>query len=377
MKSLLCFTVLCASLLLLSCTGQPTEKTFLFVGSYTDNAPDTGIYVFEFDENTGDLALRSSVADVLNPSFLTISADGKYVYACSDSEKRDASKVLAFAFDKETATLKALNSVPSGGENPVYVATTANGKFVAVGNYTGGSAAVCATNADGSLQPAQQIVAFEGTGPVTHRQEKAHIHAAVFSPDDKFLLLPDLGADKIRVLPFSQQAELPLTIDTAFDITTTPGSGPRHIAFHPNGKWLYNAEELSGMVAVYAYAAGKATLLQRIFAYSKKQEVYNSADIHLSPDGKFLYVSNRWEDENTIAIFAVDSTSSKLTFVAHQSTLGKHPRNFALSFSGKYLLVANMHSNEIVVFSRDSATGLLTDTGKRVKVANPSCLQFK
>lgn len=347
------------------------------MGSYTNNIPDTGIYVLLFDEETGSLQVTSKVGNIINPSFLTVTEKGKILFACSDVSDSLNAEVHAFAFDANAGELTRVNSVSSRGENPVYVSLPTEEQHVAVANYTSGSAAVLRLSSTGAFTDTASSMRFFGTGPNTNRQEKSHIHGAFFSPDNRFLLLPDLGADRIWVLQYRPNEIPALVHDSAQDITNVPGSGPRHLVFHPKGNWLYVVEELSGTVAVFSFVNGQATPVQRVFAYSKQQEVYNSGDIHFSPDGKFLYVSNRWDKENTLAIFAVDSQTGHAALVGHQSTLGEHPRNFAISPSGKFLLVANMHSNEIVVFERNLETGLLRDTGKRYAVANPSCLQFK
>lgn len=188
---------------------------------------------------------------------------------------------------------------------------------------------------------------------------------------------PDLGADKIRVFRFNPQDEQPLKPMEQNDFTAVPGSGPRHFTFHPNRRFAYCIEELSGTVSVFHYAEGKLDSIQRIFSYSKWQEEYNSADIHVSPDGLFLYASNRWDHENTISIFSINQDNGTLTLIGHQFTYGDHPRNFTLDPTGHFLIVANQVTNNIVVFKRDLKTGLLSKTGKEIKVPGPSCLQMR
>jgi 6-phosphogluconolactonase len=186
-----------------------------------------------------------------------------------------------------------------------------------------------------------------------------------------------LGADKIRAFKFDQQKKEPLIALDNYDYTAFPGSGPRHFTFHPNNKFAYCIEELSGTITSFKYDSGKLDSIQRIFSYSKLQEEYNSADIHISPDGVFLYASNRWDNENTISIFSINKDNGRLTLIGHQSTYGDHPRNFTLDPTGNFLIVANQVTNNIVVFKRDIKTGLLTKTGKEIKVPSPSCLKMR
>lgn len=356
--------------------GQES-KTYLFVGTYTDGKPDKGIYIYEFNSKTGKLKKVSTGDSITNPSFLTLSPNGSFIYACTDTKLPNAGSVTAFKFDSITGSFTFINKQKSGGENPVYLTTSKNNEFVINGNYTEGTVSVFTTNPDGSLNPFKQLIQFEGSSSNTRRQDKAHIHACIFSPDFEFVFFPDLGADKIRVFKFDLEKEEPLIAIDNYDYTAVPGSGPRHFTFHPNNKFAYCIEELSGTITSFKYESGKLDSIQRIFSYSKLQEEYNSADIHISPDGLFLYASNRWENENTISIFSINNDNGKLTLVGHQSTYGDHPRNFTIDPTGNFLIVANQVSNNIVVFKRDINTGLLTKTGKEIKVPRPSCLKMR
>ncbi|HEX2536349.1 MAG TPA: lactonase family protein, partial [Chitinophagaceae bacterium] len=229
---------------------------------------------------------------------------------------------------------------------------------------------------DGSLQPYVQLVQHEGTGANKERQEKAHVHATVLSPDQRYVYVPDLGMDKVMAYRFQPAAEKPLQPAQPVFVRSEPGSGPRHFTFHPNGKWAYLVEELTGTVVAYRYANGKLTSLDRKATHPNTYTgAKGSADIHVSPDGRFLYASNRG-DANTLAIFAIDSRTGKLTLKGYQPTLGVHPRNFAIDPSGNFLLVANRDSNAIVVFRRNPKTGLLRATGKTIEVPSPVCLKL-
>lgn len=359
------------------CAFGQFSKTYLFVGTYTDGKPDKGIYIYEFNSKTGNLKKVFSGQNITNPSFLTLSPSGHYVYACTETKLPQEGSVSAFKFDSVRGSLTFLNKQKSRGENPVYLITSRNNEFVVNGNYTEGTVSVFKTNPDGSLNPSSQTIQFQGSGPNDRRQDKAHIHATVFSPDFEYIFFPDLGADKIRVFKFSLQDAQPLKALENYDFTTVSGSGPRHFTFHPNNHFAYCIEELSGTVTSFNYENGKLDSIQRIFSYSKLQDEYNSADIHISPDGLFLYASNRWDNENTISIFSINQNSGKLTLIGHQSTYGDHPRNFTLDPTGNFLIVANQVTNNIIVFKRDVKTGLLTKTGAEIKVPRPSCLQIR
>jgi 6-phosphogluconolactonase (cycloisomerase 2 family) len=358
--------------------AQHKSKTYLFVGSYTGGKPDRGIYVYSFRPCSGKLEELGAAYDVVNPSFITLSPDGQYLYACADTQLPDTGSVIAFKIDSVRGILHFINRQPSGGDNPVYVSVDRSNKYIVNANYTGGSVSAYTLNEDGSLNPYVQMIPFEGSSVMPKRQESSHIHAAVFSPRCDYVFLPDLGADKIHVFKFDPSKAQPLIPAEANDVHAVAGSGPRHFTFHPNGKFAYCIEELSGTVVAYAYHEGRLDSLQRVFGYSRVQESsYGGADIHISPDGRFLYSSNRWEDENTLAMFAIDQQTGKLGLLGHQKTYGDHPRNFTIDPTGKYLLVANMLTNNIVVFKRNMKTGLLKKTKTEVRVPSPSCLQMR
>lgn len=356
---------------------QSKQATYLFVGTYTGGTPDKGIYVYRFNTKTGRLHPVSTTQDITNPSYLTLAPDGLHLYACTDTKMPNAGSVTAFAFDPHRGTLTLLNKQPSGGENPVYLAVDKTGKFVVNGNYTEGTLSVFPIQGDGSVGAYVQRFAFQDSSIIQSRQEKAHIHSTVFSPGNDYVFAPDLGSDKIRVFHFDGGNSKPLTLKEGLTVKTVLGSGPRHFAFHPNEQFAYCMEELSGMVSAYTYHNGKLDPIQRIFSYSKIREEYNSADIHISPDGLFLYTSNRLDGENTISIFSIDAKTGMLTLIGHQSTLGDHPRNFTLDPTGKFLLVANQVTGNIVVFKRNPKTGLLKKKRREVQVFQPSCLQMK
>ena len=355
--------------------SQAQHKTLLFAGSYTGGKPDKGIYIFQFDTKTGSLNPVSNAENVINPSFITISPNGQYLYACSETSLPTEGSISAFKI--ESGKLTFINKQPSGGENPAHLTTDKSGKFVIAGNYSGGSVVVMTTNQDGSLNPYNQLIKFEDSSINKERQEKSHIHQVVFSPQQNFVFLPDLGADKIRAFRFDSKNTKPLVSADDLTVKATLGSGPRHFTFHPNQKYGYCIEELSGTVSAYSYKNGKLNAFQKIFSCSKIKETYACADIHISPDGLFLYASNRGDGENTISIFSIDQTNGKLKLLGHESTYGKTPRNFTIDPSGQFLLVANQTTGNVVVFSRNKKTGLLTKLKDEINVPNVSCLRMR
>ncbi len=364
-------------LLSLSTIAAPAQKpsvTYLFVGTYTDGKPDKGIYIYRFNTKTGRLKKTGNTLNITNPSYLDISPNGQFVYSCTDTRMSTSGSVSAFRVDSLRGKLSFINKQSAGAANPVYLSVHRSNKFIVNGSYTEASVTVFTANDDGSLNPYTQLLKFSDSSIIKGRQDEAHVHSAVFSPANDYLFLPDLGADKIRIFKFDASQAGPLKHKE--DHKSVPGSGPRHFTFHPNLPFAYCIEELSGMVSAYAYNDGQLQDIQRIFSHSQEYGSYSGADIHISPDGRFLYASNRG-DENRIAIFSIDQNKGTLGLVGHQSTYGNHPRNFTLDPSGQFLLVANQYSNNIVVFKRDNKTGLLNRVGREIKVPSPSCLKMR
>lgn len=369
MKKNLLFIFLCCSLF-----AAAQKQQYLLVGTYT-NGKSEGIYVYKFNTATGDNSFVS-VAKTSNPSFLAVSPNKKFVYAVNENADSTmhtvGGNISAFKFNAATGTLTEINKQPSGGKHPCYVAIDKTGKWVFAGNYTSGTIGLLHTNTDGSLDTLKQIIQHEGNGPNKQRQLGPHVHSTVLSADNKFLYVPDLGIDKVMVYAFDNAKGI---LKESSSAASEPGNGPRHFDFAPNNKFAYLMEEMTGTVVSYKINNGKLIFNQRISALPAGfNGKIGSADIHISPDGKFLYCSNRG-DANTISIFAVHPTDGKLTLLGHQPTLGKTPRNFNFDPSGNFLLVANQDGN-IVIFKRNKQTGLLTDTGKRIDVPNPVCLKW-
>lgn len=371
MKKLLVLTVTICSWL-----HFYSQNTYAFFGSFNRDKDTEGLYVYELDTLSGKLSKITSYARILNPSFLTVSSDGKYVFACTESKTKNGGSVSSFAFNQKNKSLTFINKQKSGGENPVYITTHKNGKWLVNGNYSEGSVSVYPISENGKIEPYVQNFQFSEGSVDPGRQERAHIHSTVFSPDFNYLFLPDLGADKIRAYEFNSDQNEPLKTAEVPFTKTTLGSGPRHLTFHPNGKYAYCIEEMGGAVSVYSYDNGKLNAVQRINTHSEKyKEDFESSDVHISPDGKFLYASNRGV-ENNIALFSIQNDGTLKT-VGYQSIKGKHPRVFGLDPSGKFLIATNAQSGTVVVFKRNPETGLLKKVGKKIKIKSVSCVQIR
>lgn len=353
-----------------------SQNTYVFFGSFNCDKTTEGIYVYQLDTIKGKLSKVSSVKDILNPSFLTLSPDGRYLFSCTESKTQNAGSVSSFEFNAKEGKLSFLNSQKSGGENPVYVSVHKSGKWLVNGNYTEGSVSVYPISENGTINPAVQNFQFLEGSINKGRQDRAHIHSAVFSPDFNHIFFADLGADKIRAYKFDSEKNQPLQMSSQPYIKTSLGSGPRHFTFHPNGKFAYCIEEMGGAVDVYRYENSNLESIQRINTHKgQHQEEYESSDIHISPDGRFLYASNRGT-ENNMVIFSIQEDGTLKT-VGYQPTLGKQLRVFDIDETGKFLIVANAASGDVIVFKRDAATGLLKKAGKKIKITGVSSVKIK
>jgi 6-phosphogluconolactonase len=366
--------ILCMLFLFSSILAQKSNEYHLLIGTYSNKDNSNGIYVYRFNTESGAFKMAQPVTSSVNASYLAISADRKNVYAVSEAGEGKGS-ANAYTFNPGTGALKFVNSVRSEGDHPCYISVDDQKKFVFVGNYSGGNLLSIPLNTDGSFRKDVQNIQHQGSSVVKERQEKAHVHSVVLSPDGRYLLVPDLGADK--VFQYFVDVTKPQALTPADQPFTAvkPGGGPRHLTFHPNGKYAYLVLELEAAVMVFDYNNGKLDAKQTITMIAPDFKGKGSAaDIHVSPDGKFLYASNRGE-ANELVIYSIDN-AGKLSLVGHQSVLGKTPRNFAIDPSGNFLLAANQDSNDIVIFKRDISTGLLTPTGKKIEVDKPVCLKF-
>lgn len=366
--------LICLALMLFT-THAMAQKNYLITGTYTTGKSE-GIYVYEFNSANGTAAEVSKVK-ISNPSFVAVSPNEKFVYSVEEDAANNGKggEISAFSFNKKTGTLVFINRQASAGDHPCYVSVDKTGKWVAAGNYTSGSLSILPVQANGGLGEASTIIKHEGSGPNKVRQSAPHVHCTFFSTDNRYLFVPDLGIDKMMIYAFDEKTGKLSTAAQPF-AASEPGGGPRHICFNASNTVAYLIEELSGTVVTYKYNNGNFKQVQRISSMPKGDTaVAGSADIHVSPNGKFLYASNRAE-ANTIAIFGINKHNGKLTLIGHQSTMGKTPRNFNFDPTGNYLLVANQNSDNIVVFKMNKQTGLLTDTKQNIEVGKPVCLKW-
>ncbi|MDX2285276.1 MAG: lactonase family protein [Bacteroidia bacterium] len=347
------------------------QQRYLFVGTYTARGSE-GIYVYRFDPATGALAQVSAAGGIENPSFLALAPGGKHLYAV---EENDPGHVAAFRFDEAAGTLVRIGRQPAEGVWPCHLAVDAGGRWCIAGNYGSGSLAVLPILPDGSLGPAVQTIRHSGSGPNAERQEGPHVHSVNFSPDGRQIFVADLGTDELRVYQFDA-ASGRLTPGDPPAVRTAPGGGPRHFAFHPGGSFAYAVLELTSQVAAFRYENGTLSPIQTERMLPAGFSGPNTcADLHVSPDGRFLYGSNR--GHNSIAVFAIHPRTGRLTPKGHQPTLGSTPRNFAIDPTGRYLLAANQESGDIQVFRRNPRSGKLTPAGQSAKVSMPVCLLFR
>ena len=349
---------------------------YLLIGTYT-NAPSKseGIYVYKFNPNRAEATFVSKATGVANPSYLAISKDQKYVYAVNETHSDNGGDVSAFSFDKQKGELHFINKQSTGGDDPAYISVDSSGKWLVTANYSGGNISVLPVGADGGVQPVAQVLPHEGYGANVERQGQPHPHSVVFSPDEKMMFSPDLGNDRIYTYSFDpNNKQTPFASPDPAYVEVPDGSGPRHITFSPNKQYAYVINELSGNVIAYQYSNNKLTEIQTIESTTEgNKSDRGSADIHLTPDGKFLYTSNRGA-ANDITIYKT-SPDGKLIFVARQK-VGVHPRNFMIDPTGRFLLVACRDSNVVQVYVINKNFGLLQDAGLKIDVDQPVCLKM-
>jgi len=343
-----------------------SAQNTIIVGTYTNSnkCNSGGIHIFDFDENTYKYNLKSHTENVVNPSFVSLSPDKKFLF--SVNENGDKSTITSFTIDEANGTLIKKDEKKTQGEDPCFLIS--DDQNVIVANYSGGSINVFKRYVDGKLSDVFQNIKFEGVGVNPKRQEKSHIHQVQFSPDMQYVLATDLGLDKIYVFKYHKTGDQILEKIGEFD--TKKGSGPRHITFDKTGKLIYLVQELSGDLSVLNFDNGRIELLQEETLLSRKVRFnFRAADIHLSNNEQFVYVTNR-DDADDITVFKrkKDGTVKK---IQQTKTIGRNPRNFTISPNNKLVLIANQDTNRINIFTRDLKNGLLTATGKSIPVCSP------
>ncbi len=350
----------------------------LFVGTQTTPGTSKGIYTYRFNEGTGELSRQELAAEVEMPTFLALSPDGKNLYSANEADDFQGKKsggVSAFAV--HGAKLTSLNAVLAGGTGTCYVSVDHTGRAVFCANYNSGSASSFHVDGSGGLSAAVSNFQYHGHGPVADRQEGPHAHRAMVSPDNGFLLVNDLGLDCIHIYKLDS-ATAKLTPNDPPQWTSSPGSGPRALRFHPNGKWAYCVDELDSSVQVLRWnaQAGTLTLIQkeRLIPKDYSGPTSTGCDIVITRNGDFAYAANRGYD--CLVSFGVDPETGRIKFLARTSSGGKVPRDLTLDPSERFLLAANQESDNIAVFARDAKTGLLAETGKSFPLSRPQCLVF-
>ena len=357
--------------------GKPAEAQHqdIFYAATTSGHDSKGIYVLKFDRKAATLTILQTVTDKRNPNFLAVDPTGKYLYAICGEGLVPGDKngsVLTFAIDAQTGLIKKLGEQSSEGRGPAHVSVDPKGRFVYVANYGQGNFAIYAVGADGSLGKAKQVVQYEGSGFDTALQKAPFVHSVIPSADGKFIYVSSLGLDRIMVYGVTDSGDFrPLSPPYT---SSTPGAGPRHFTIQPNGRVAWSAEEITSSVAAYDRDAsnGALTPKERFKMVPADHKGNTSgADIHLSPDGKFLYASIR--DLDRIAVYSVSRKTGRLTAVALEDTHGDHPRNFCVDKKGEFVFVENMLTDNIAIFKRDRKTGRMSYLGDE-KIPHAACL---
>jgi 6-phosphogluconolactonase len=351
-----------------------------YIGTYTAPGKSRGIYVARFDAKTGKLGTPELAAETQRPSFLAIHPNRKFLYAIgelADAGGKKGGAVSAFAIDAASGKLTLLNQASSGGPGPCHVTVDKAGRNALVANYGGGSCAVLPIQADGRLSEPSCFVQHVGSSVNPKRQAGPHAHAINLDAVNRFAFVPDLGLDKVMIYKFDGAKGCITPNDPAFG-AVPPGSGPRHIAFHPSQKSAYVINEMLCTMTAFRYDAARGALteiqtLSTLPAGESVQAGYSTAEVEVHPNGKFLYGSNRGHD--TIAVFTI-AADGKLSLIQNEPTQGKMPRHFTLDPTGRWLLAEHQSSDSIVVFSVDPKTGKLKPAGQTVEVGSPVCVQF-
>lgn len=352
----------------------------VYFGTYTGEKSQ-GIYVSRLNLQTGALSPPELAAEAANPSFLALHPTRDLLYAVNEIgqyEGQPTGTVSAFSLDRTTGRLTLLNRQPSRGAGPAHLVVDPSGRHVLVANYGGGSVAALPIAADGSLQPASSAVQHKGSSVNPDRQKGPHAHAIQTGPDNRFAYVPDLGLDQVLIYRFDS-AKGTLAPNDPPHAALPPGSGPRHIAFHPRGRLAFVINELTCTITAFEVDATRGALtpvhtISTLPAGEPVQKGYSTAEVLVHPSGRFVYGSNRGHD--TIVVFSLDEQTGRLSHVQHEPTQGRTPRNFSIDPTGAFLLAANQRSDSVVVFRIDQQTGRLTPAGHTITVGSPVAVKF-
>ena len=359
--------------------GPGVDERLAYVGTYTTDGRSEGIYRLRLDTGTGALRLDGVAAKAANPSYLTLHPNGRVLYAVNELSEfggEPTGAVSAYGINRASGALTLLNQQPSHGKAPCYVSVDRGGRVVLVANYGGGSIATIPVRRDGGLATARSVVRHAGTGADPVRQAAPHAHCILPDPANRYVLAVDLGVN--AVLTYRLDSQTGAISVVAPGAATKPGAGPRHLTFHPNGRFAYVVNELDSTLSVFAYDGEHGALNEvQVTAASPGGTVPDNhpADIHVAAGGRHLYTSNRGDD--TIAVFVIDPASGQVTPVQQIASGGRSPRNFALDPTGRFLVAANQRSDAIVSFRVDAESGRLTPTGSSVELAAPVCVRFR
>ena len=348
----------------------------LYIGTYT-SGKSQGIYVYRLNMSSGELSHLKTVANVIDPSYLTIDRKRRFLYAVnevSQFEGKPSGAVSSFSIDPNTGDLKYLNQKPSQGGSPCYVTLDHTERFALLANYEAGNVSVLPINRDGSLGDPVSVMQHVGSSVNRDRQLGPHAHCIILDKSNRFAFAVDLGIDKIMIYRFDSRKGVLINNGS---LEMKPGAGPRHLTFHPNNRYAYVINELDSTMTSLAYDSSRGVLRpqQTVSTVpSGYSETNSCADLHVSPSGKFLYGSNRGHD--SIVVYAIDKKSGQLTLVEHVPTGGKTPRNFTIDPTGTFLLAANQKSDSVVTFRIDPTMGRLKPTGHTAEVPTPVCLKL-
>ena len=355
------------------------RELLVYVGTYTSGTKSEGIYLYRLNLSDGSLTRVGVTGGVNHPSYLTLDRARRFLYAVEETEEFEGAKsgaVSAFAVDQRDGSLRFVNRQASMGGAPCYVTADSTGRFVLVANYLGGNVAVFPVKKGSGLGKATDVRQDSGSGPVRERQEGPHAHSVLLDSSNRHAYSCDLGTDKVMVYDFDSRGGKLVPASQPF-VSLKPGAGPRHLTFDSAGQHVYVLNELDSTVTAFARVRTTGAL-RELKTYLILPEDFKGentgADIHLTPDGRFLYCSNRGHD--SIAAFRVDARAGELTPVGHTPTGGKTPRNFAVDPTGQYLLVANQRSDSVVTFRIDHSTGALAPTGHTAEIPSPVCLKL-
>ncbi len=349
-----------------------------YVGTYT-GGESKGIYYCSFDPSSGSIKVLDATDTITNPSFLAADPRGRYLFAVSETsefEGKPGGSVHAFAIDRNSGGLKHLNVQPSHGADPAHLFIDKRGRFVLVANYTGGNVCVFPVANDGRLGPVVANVQHVGKGLNPKRQERPHAHSVILDPANRRAFSADLGIDRVMVYTFDPDSGTLAPAEQP-EVVMASGAGPRHLDFSPDADILYVINELNSTVTVLSYnsATGSLAAVHTVSTLPSSFKGENTcADIHAHPSGRFVYASNRGHD--SIAVFAVERSTGKITTLQHQSTRGQSPRNFAIDPTGQFLLAANQRSNSIVVMRINQSDGTLAPARNNVSIPSPVCIRF-